>query len=185
MLKPSTVVKGSPRFQGAGPIILPEARHEIWHQNPQGDMEGAFFDLPIPVKKEHVQKAALQCWRNWVSMQGGEDKQASSEPRIIGPYYIPEYNALDMARYYMLCRWKRTRPLLVSVDVAELYATTEAPDAEEMFRVFLANMGELSKTPLGQLEQATRRNESFIKDAPNERARRARRDYKLTHLKGS
>lgn len=170
MSKPRSETTGLvPRLSEGGPVLLGESRHQVWHRDPEGDVEFAWFHLPTPVKVEHVQKAAVQCWNQWYEWytapqtQGiyrdghlkgfGQDKVPTSKPRIRGPFIVPEYDELDMATYVIECRWKRRTPLIVSLEGAEELALTEYPDD---YSEFFSNLSALSADP--SLEREARRN---------------------------
>ena len=160
------------RMDGPGVAILSGNRHEVCHLNPQGDVEGAYFDLPMPVKVEHVRKAALETWNLWYEWQNasqtmpvyrgghllgfGQDKTPTTEPRVKGPFVVPEYDRLDMARYYILCRWKRRTPLIVTLDEAEELSQTEMPEDADMYGEFFTNLSNLGADP--NLERMARYN---------------------------
>lgn len=200
-MRTRTKTQGVARVQGDAPAILPEARHELWTLNPKGDLEGCYFDLPTPVKLEHVQKAAVVTWNLWYEWKSasqttpiyregqflgmGEDKEPTEEPRIRGPFTVPDYDRLDFARYYMICRWKRRTPLLISLDEAAEYAEMgDAPDDEEMFSEFFKNLRAVSLD--SNLEREARRNaKDFPEIAKREEEFHERLAWRLAHLKGN
>lgn len=203
-MKPRHESQGVARVGAGVPVILPEARHEIWTLNPEGDLEGCYFDLPTPAygvapPLNWVQKAALETWQLWNAwytapqtqpiyrggqlLGFGQDKQPTSEPRIRGPFRIPDYDELDMARYYMTCRWRRCSPLIVSLDEAALYAETEAPDDEEMFEVFFRNLHSLNADPNFERE-ARKHARELSAIAAREEELHQRLAWRLAHLGG-
>lgn len=168
-MRTRTEVVGKARVSGDLPAILPEARHELWSHDPRGDLDGAFFDLPTPVRLEHVQKAARQCWDKWVALKRFEGLEPASEPRVVGPFRVPTHDQLDVARYYMLARFRRWRPRLITLDEAEEYFGLEMPSPEEMYSNFFANLAALSEKPLAEMEKETRRLEEYKRVAERER----------------
>lgn len=174
-MKPRGGVVGMPARVSDGHVaILPDNRHELWHLNPRGDVDACFFDLLSPVKLEHVQAKARQTWDGWVAMKGREGQVATTQPRIKGPFLIPSYDELDMRRYYMMCRWKRTSPLLLSIDDAAVYAMTEGPDPEVMYDQFLANLHNLTVADRNQIEREALANLELGKVAAQDALARER-----------
>lgn len=169
-MKSRTEVQGRARVSEGLPAVLPEMRHEVWTQDPAGDLDGAFFDLPTPVSLAMVQKGALDCWRNWVEMKAKEHCQPVSEPQIRGPFRIPDYDQLDMARYYMVVRWRRTKPLLITLDEASEFDGLAYPSPETMYRNYFANLGALSRLPLPQMEREAKAQQEYVKRAEEQEA---------------
>lgn len=200
-MRTRTETLGVARVSGNAPALLTESRHELWNLNPMGDLEGCYFDLPTPVKLEHIQKAAVTTWNLWFEWKSasqhtpiyregqflgmGEDSQPTEEPRIRGPFTVPEYDRLDLARYYMTCRWKRRSPKLISLDEAIQYAEMgEAPDDEEMFSEFFKNLRGVGSDP--NLEREARKHAKELPEqAKREEEYHKQLAWRLANLKGN
>jgi hypothetical protein len=163
---------GKPRVLPGAPTILPENRHELWHLDDRGDWEVAYFDLPVgPNMGNHMVKAAKTTWSKWVDMQARSErgsKVPTTEPRIVGPYVIPQVEDLDYRRYMMIARWKQTKPILADLDTASQIAEAEVPSG--FTGLFIESMRRLTERPWNEVVQAAGRNAALAVQAQEEQA---------------
>ena len=119
------------------PIIVPERRHEVWHESDQGDWRVAYFDVPLPTRfeatefRERVEKAFKETVEKWGRMLEKENEVPVTMP-YLNPnvFYCPEPDKEGYRRFYIAARVKKTKPDLYPIDtVSELAAVHVDQDA--------------------------------------------------------
>jgi len=188
--------------QYGGGIVFLERRHEVWHENDQGDWGIAAFDIDIPDRvllklernealsvferedmSRRVDDAFKQCIKDWLSMRGREGYVPTTKP-ILRPgfYLIPDDpSALGKRRMYVAARWKREVPELMNVDDAARFAGVGHVDQEKQLDEFFDQMRGLSRAPVSQIERHMKANAEAPEKAKEDAAKVAESDYKETH----
>lgn len=168
-MRTRTEVQGIARVSDGLPAVIPERRHELWTRDPAGDLDGCQFDVPKGVSADSIEKACKQTYAKWIDMKAQENMVPASSPVgwvgamyygrqvvVFGPFRMPDYDQLDMERRYIVRRWKRTKPLLISLDEAAEYEGLRGPNTNDMYANFFANMRNLSNERLEIVERAAR-----------------------------
>ncbi len=141
----------------AVPTLIPERRNEVWHQSDAGDYRLSFFDVQLNARQE---RTPMSEWSNimaedfatrlktafadgvkvWAGMLGAEGEIPVTKPYLF-PHacYIPEPGNEDKRRFYMCCRVKRDRPLLLPIDSVAQMAEVQ-PDERAMVDGFFNQM---------------------------------------------
>lgn len=128
------------------PLILPERRHEVWHESDRGDWRIAYFDVPLPTRfeatafRERVEKSFKETVEKWAAMLAAENEVPVTMP-FLNPnvFYPPEPDRQDYRRFYIAARVKKTRPDLYPLDTVAALRSVQV-DQNQVTREFFGQM---------------------------------------------
>lgn len=131
----------------AVPTLIPEKRHEVWHESDAGDWRIAYFDVPIPDRfeatafAERLEKAYQEAVTHWAAMLAGLNEVPVTKPMLNpGVYFCPEPDMQDHRRFYMAARVKKTKPDLYPIDTVAKVAEAADSNQDRNLRDFFAQM---------------------------------------------
>lgn len=175
----------SPLRIGEGaPVVVPEFKNEVWHENELGDWEMTYCEMqapgPTPAQQERhalaASKLMIQTAAKWAAIQEADGKQCTSRWKkggswvawdYAGPFMVQEEGKVDLVRYYIFARWQRTKPLIMDLDEAQRLADNYVP--EDLIWHFLQNMKALSGMSAEMAQREASKNAQYTVQAERER----------------
>lgn len=100
-------------------LLARRPRVAIWHADDAGDWHELQYKLPKGISAAAQEKALLYMgrrWIDWKARQGWECDPRSIRPA--GPFPCAELDEQDMETFVIQARFRRTRPLLMTLDEA-------------------------------------------------------------------
>ena len=155
--------------QYGGGLTFYDPTYEVWHQDDEGDLCLACFDVQVPtgysrwwyVDDEGTQRLTrdgekkLFDWRdgpvkaeyqraikNWAVMKMREDGEVPTTAPTLCPgvFMCPQPDMQDYRRFYFVAKFKKTVPERLPLDSIAMLAEEGHIDNEAMMRGFLQQM---------------------------------------------
>lgn len=158
-------------------------RVETWHSDDRGDWHELNFTLPQGISARAIEKAFLAFGRDWIAWKAKQGWECDWRSiHLAGPFPCAELDKQDLNTYAVKARFKRSAPLLMTLDDAEVHFQSK-PQAPHDGAI----LTQLSKHP-EMIEQQARANAAAFKQLPEnrkawERMDRERRELGLPEFK--
>lgn len=188
--------------QYGGGLVYLDRKHEVWHENDEGDWALAYFEVELPSGYNRWSQDPAECARrmalwingpvkaeydraikNWARMKEEDGEVPTTKPMLNPAIFLsPEPGRQDFRRFYFAARFKRTRPQILPIDSIAVLAENKG-DTEEMFRSFFEQMHGFKEGVVNpsHLEMQAQQNLEAPAKAAHEEAEMKRLDYLLTH----
>jgi len=142
---------------------------ELMHEDPAGDVYATYFRLPKGAADRHVEKCFQEVGQKFIEAMGKDGWEVNGKSvRCFGPFTEPGIiERLDEDLYYIVARFRRRKPLIITIEQAELMEAT--PRVRHPGRDFFKFIQWFSNLSDSEKEQEARQRRGLAEQAERQR----------------